>query len=85
METSLLLDNKTKQLNLFFKKRFEHQNDVCLKLHGLVNTVTTKAQIEGSLLKVNILPTMQQTQLWHYSLLSQNNKNLFPRPDPAPL
>ncbi|KAH7623685.1 putative Outer envelope pore protein 21A, chloroplastic [Nannochloris sp. 'desiccata'] len=51
METSLLLDNKTKQLNLFFKKRFEHKSDVALKLHGLVNTVTSRAQVEGSILK----------------------------------
>ena len=47
-----MLDNSSKQLNVYFKKRFEHSSDVALKIHGLVNTVNAKAQIEGTLLKV---------------------------------
>jgi hypothetical protein len=82
METSLLLDNKTKQLNLFFKKRFEHSNDVCLKLHGLVSTVTCKAQIEGSLLKVSwmspyFLPRINSNQSNNTIPPSRRSKKLF--------
>ena len=52
METSLVLDNRSKQLNLAFKKRFEHSSDVSLKLNGIVNTVTSNAQVDGNLQKV---------------------------------
>jgi hypothetical protein len=52
METQLVLDNTTKRLGLRFKHRFEHSSDVVMKVHGVIDTVSAAAKLEGSLYKV---------------------------------
>lgn len=52
METYLSLDENSKQLCLFAKKRFEHSSDVCLKVNGVLNTVTANVQMDSTLTKV---------------------------------
>eukprot|EP00887_Chlorella_sp_A99_P007997 scaffold12.g7997.t1 len=51
METSLIFDDKSRQLGLLFKKRFEHSSDVSLKVRGVLNTVTAQGSFNASLRK----------------------------------
>lgn len=51
METSFILDNKSKQLGLQLKQRFEHSSDVQLKVSGVLNTVTSEGQFFSKLNK----------------------------------
>lgn len=52
METRLLLDDESKQLQLAFKKELVSTNGLRYKLKGVLNTVTARAAAQHSLFKV---------------------------------
>jgi hypothetical protein len=52
METSLFMNSRNKHLCLLAKKQFITDNDISLKLRGLLDTVTSSNQIDAVLMKV---------------------------------
>lgn len=51
MESRLELGSSSKQLGISFKKQFEHDSGVSLKVRGVLNTVTAQVQMNGALNK----------------------------------
>lgn len=52
METSLFMNNQSKHLCLLAKKQFITDNDISLKLRGILDTVNSSNQIDAVLMKV---------------------------------
>lgn len=56
METALALGSADRQLGLAFKKLFQHESGVELKVKGKLNTVTAQVEVHGALNKVSYEP-----------------------------
>ncbi|EFN55602.1 hypothetical protein CHLNCDRAFT_52218 [Chlorella variabilis] len=51
MESALVLGSRERQLGISFKKLFQHDSGVELKVKGLLNTVSCNAELQGALNK----------------------------------
>jgi hypothetical protein len=52
MESALTLGSRERQLGLSFKKLFQHDSGVELKVRGALNTITASCEVQGALNKV---------------------------------